>query len=197
MKQGSTRDEILEVALDLFSVNGYEATSISQIADAVGIRKASLYSHFGSKSEILDNVIDMVLTGYEENSLFADADWDDPGFTGDKTGMTAEDAAKILFEKYSPEITVITQGKKGGIIFDGKEVKTYPAFPVEAIDSNGSGDVFHGAFAFAITHGMDYYTACLFSSAVSAIKCTRLGAREGVPTFTQTQNFLKERGINV
>ena len=37
MDKGNTRDEILKVALDLFSVNGYEATSISQIADAVGI----------------------------------------------------------------------------------------------------------------------------------------------------------------
>ena len=116
------------------------------------------------------------------------------GHTG---AQTAEDAARMLFEKYSPETVVITQGKKGGIIFNGHEIKSYPAFTVDAIDSNGSGDVFHGAFAFAITRGMDYYTACLFSSAVSAIKCTRLGAREGVPTYSQTQNFLKERGINV
>ena len=61
MEKGNTRDEILKVALDLFSVNGYEATSISQIADAVGIRKASLYSHFSSKQEILDNVVESVL----------------------------------------------------------------------------------------------------------------------------------------
>ncbi|MBO5598278.1 MAG: TetR/AcrR family transcriptional regulator, partial [Oribacterium sp.] len=64
MEKGNTRDEILDVALDLFSVNGYEATSISQIADAVGIRKASLYSHFASKQDILDNVVDSVLKGY-------------------------------------------------------------------------------------------------------------------------------------
>ncbi|MBR6089678.1 MAG: helix-turn-helix transcriptional regulator, partial [Anaerolineaceae bacterium] len=46
MEKNNTREEILEAALDLFAVNGYEATSISQLADAVGIRKASLYSHF-------------------------------------------------------------------------------------------------------------------------------------------------------
>ena len=44
MDKGNTRDEILNVALDLFSVNGYEATSISQIADAVGIRANRRYS---------------------------------------------------------------------------------------------------------------------------------------------------------
>ncbi|MBR5518064.1 MAG: carbohydrate kinase family protein [Clostridia bacterium] len=116
------------------------------------------------------------------------------GHTGAKT---AEDAAKILFEKYSPEIVVITQGKKGGIIFDGKEVKEYPAFAVEAVDSNGSGDVFHGAFAFAMNMGYNYYDACVFSSAVSALKCTKVGAREGVPTLAEVKDFLKERGVNV
>ena len=92
---------------------------------------------------------------------------------------------------------VITQGKKGGIIFDGNNIESYPAFLVDAVDSNGSGDVFHGAFAFAVTNGMDYKKACVFSSAVSALKCTKVGAREGVPTYDETINFLKERGANV
>ena len=96
MEKTNTRDEILKVALDLFSVNGYEATSISQIADAVGIRKASLYSHFSSKQEILDNVVAAVLTGYDDHSVFANTNWDDPEFTKDKQGMTAEDAADMI-----------------------------------------------------------------------------------------------------
>ncbi|MBE7053143.1 MAG: hypothetical protein E7391_02580 [Ruminococcaceae bacterium] len=116
------------------------------------------------------------------------------GHTGAKD---ARAAAKILYEKYNPEIVVITQGKKGGIIFDGKQVKEYPAFLVDAVDSNGSGDVFHGAFAFSVNKGYNYYDACVFSSAVSALKCTKVGSRESVPTFEETINFLKERGINV
>lgn len=105
----------------------------------------------------------------------------------------AEDAAKILFEKFSPEVVVITQGKNGGIIYDGKKIKAYPAFPVEALDSNGAGDVFHGAFAFAVTKNFGFYKACVFSSAVSALKCTKVGAREGVPSYDETIKFLKER----
>lgn len=116
------------------------------------------------------------------------------GHTGEKT---AEDAAKALYEKYSPEIVVITQGKKGGIMYDGKTVTEYPAFLVEAVDSNGSGDVFHGAFAFAVTNNMDYKKACIFSSAVSALKCTKVGAREGVPTYAETINFLKENSYEL
>ena len=78
MEKGSTREEILEAALDLFAVNGYEATSISQLADAVGIRKASLYSHFANKQDILDTVVETVLKGYADHSIFVRADWDDP-----------------------------------------------------------------------------------------------------------------------
>ena len=116
---------------------------------------------------------------------------------GHTKAETAEDAAKFLFEEYSPEVVVITQGKNGGIIYDGQEKKEYPAFLVDAIDSNGSGDVFHGAFAFAVTRGMNYYDACVFSSAVSALKCTKVGARKAVPSYKETIEFLKERGINV
>ena len=96
MEKSSTREEILEAALDLFSVNGYEATSISQLADAVRIRKASLYSHFANKQDILDTVVETVLKGYADHSIFVRADWDDAEYTKDKTGMKAEDAVKLI-----------------------------------------------------------------------------------------------------
>ena len=76
MERVNTKREILDAALELFSVQGFEATSISQIASAVGIRKASLYSHFENKQAILDAVVQEVLEQYEEHSLFARADWE-------------------------------------------------------------------------------------------------------------------------
>lgn len=115
-----------------------------------------------------------------------------------KTGAdSVSDAAKILYEKYNPEVVVITCGKKGGVMYDGEKISEYPAFLVDAVDSNGSGDVFHGAFAFSVSKEMKYYDACIFSSAVSAIKCMGLGARESVPTYEKTIEFLKGRGVNV
>ncbi|MGN0997089.1 MAG: TetR/AcrR family transcriptional regulator [Candidatus Ventricola sp.] len=75
MERGNTRRQILEASLELFSVQGFEATSISQIASAVGIRKASLYSHFESKQAILDALVDEVLGQYGAHSIFAKADW--------------------------------------------------------------------------------------------------------------------------
>ncbi|NLA56584.1 MAG: TetR/AcrR family transcriptional regulator [Corynebacterium humireducens] len=52
-RQGSTaREEILDAAAELFTTQGFASTSTHQIADAVGIRQASLYYHFPSKTEI-------------------------------------------------------------------------------------------------------------------------------------------------
>ena len=56
----NTKQEILNVSLDLFSIYGFEATSMSKIANTVGIRKASLYSHFESKQAILNEIIDEI-----------------------------------------------------------------------------------------------------------------------------------------
>ncbi len=110
---------------------------------------------------------------------------------------TAEEAANKLYEMYNPEIVVVTQGKKGGIIFDGKTITSYPIYPAKVVDSNGSGDVFHGAFAAAIVKGYDYLKCCHFSSAVSAIKCMGVGARESVPNFETVKNYLRENGYEL
>ncbi|MGN0492933.1 MAG: carbohydrate kinase family protein [Acutalibacteraceae bacterium] len=109
----------------------------------------------------------------------------------------AEDAALMLYGTYRPEVVVITQGKKGGIIFDGDSITAYPAFSVKAVDTNGAGDVFHGAFAAAVVKGFDYEKCCCFSSAVSAIKCTGVVARESVPDFETVKIFLKENGYEL
>ena len=93
MERGNTKQEILEASLELFSVQGFEATSISQIANAVGVRKASLYSHFGSKQAILDALVQEVLEQYEGQSLFARADWEkDAG----SLPQTPDDAVQMI-----------------------------------------------------------------------------------------------------
>lgn len=116
------------------------------------------------------------------------------------TGFTktdnAEAAAKKLYEAYKPDIIVITDGKNGGYMYNGTEFSSYPAFTVDAVDTNGAGDVFHGAFAFARVSGYDYKKSCVFSSAVSALKCTKIGARMGVPSFYEVSAFLSEKFDN-
>lgn len=113
------------------------------------------------------------------------------------TGMkTAPDAAKKLFEMYSPEVVVITEGKRGGIVYDGKTLQSYPIIDTPVVDSNGAGDVFHGAFAFALTRGWNFYKCAMFASATSSLKCTEVGARAAVPTFKEVIDILVENGYN-
>lgn len=52
-EERSTRDRILDVALDLFAEQGYDKTSLREIAEKMGFSKAALYYHFASKSDIL------------------------------------------------------------------------------------------------------------------------------------------------
>jgi sugar/nucleoside kinase (ribokinase family) len=110
---------------------------------------------------------------------------------------TAEEAAKKLYETYSPEVVVITQGKRGGLLFDGEKTVNYPIYPATVVDSNGSGDVFHGAFAAGVIRGFDYEKCCHFASAVSAMKCMGVGARESVPGFDAVKNYMKENGYEL
>ena len=94
MDRGKTKQEILEASLHLFSVQGFEATSISQIAGAVGIRKASLYSHFESKQAILDALVTDILAQYDAHSIFANADWERAA--GDGQALTPDAAAQMI-----------------------------------------------------------------------------------------------------
>ena len=93
MERGNTKQEILEASLELFSVQGFEATSIARIADAVGIRKASLYSHFENKQAILDELVKEVLEQYAKHSIFARKDWEKDSHN---LPMTADEAVQMI-----------------------------------------------------------------------------------------------------
>lgn len=104
---------------------------------------------------------------------------------------TAVEAAAVLWEKYQPKILIITQGSRGGFLWENGTEKRYPAFKVDAIDSNGAGDTFHGAFVAARVKGMEVMEAATFASATSALKCTRFGAQEGIPGFDEVIEFMR------
>lgn len=58
----TTKELIFEAAIDIFAQKGFDATSVREIAEAVGIKKASLYSHYKSKDEILEKIIEYPLS---------------------------------------------------------------------------------------------------------------------------------------
>lgn len=69
-----------------------------------------------------------------------------------------------------------------------------PAYRVDAIDTTGAGDAFHGAFALALAEGRDIKDCARRAAAVAAMKCTRLGSRAGLPSRDELEAFLAARG---
>ena len=106
-----------------------------------------------------------------------------------------EEGAEWIFSQYKPEVFIVTQGAKGGFIFDGKDCVRYKAFPRRAVDTNGAGDTFHGAFLAGMVRGMELKEAANFASAVAGITCSGFGARESVPSFEETMKAIKEAGF--
>jgi sugar/nucleoside kinase (ribokinase family) len=94
------------------------------------------------------------------------------GFVGAKT---VPDAAEGL-KKYTRAFA-ITLGSRGALVFDGNTYHPIAAHPVTAVDTNGAGDMFAGAFLYAITHGHDYASAGKLASRASAEVVSDFGPR--------------------
>ena len=87
-------------------------------------------------------------------------------------------------------VAAVTLGDRGVAWLDGTTIQQLPAFAVDVVDTNGAGDVLHGALAFALGARWHLRDALLFSSAAAALKCTSAGPRNGVPDFASTMSFL-------
>ena len=98
MRNENTAQKILDAALGLFAKKGYDAVSVDEIAKAVGIKAPSIYNHFGSKQEILDALVREVLERYEEHSVFAGTDWDDPTFLKTVGDITPDTALQLILK---------------------------------------------------------------------------------------------------
>jgi sugar/nucleoside kinase (ribokinase family) len=104
-------------------------------------------------------------------------------------------AAAGLSKRFPKALTGITLGRQGAVfVVDGVPVFS-PAFEVEAKDTTGAGDVFHGAFIYGLTRGWALEDTVRFAHAVSAIQCTGIGARTSIPRLDEVRVFLEERGI--
>ena len=101
----NTKQEILNVSLDLFSIYGFEATSMSKIANTIGIRKASLYSHFESKQAILNEIIDEILEYYDKKSIFVNTDWNTEDVPENVDKIVKKIQGQIQFILHDPYIS--------------------------------------------------------------------------------------------
>lgn len=80
----NTKEKIFDVALDLFSKKGYDSVSLREIADEVGIKKSSIYSHYSSKEAILMDIFEYFTDIFENNEMLNN---DEQDLSGDNEAL--------------------------------------------------------------------------------------------------------------
>ena len=159
-------------------IEGYLATSIKHTemaADIIKFAKASSVKVALSLSDpfvveaYADNLRQIIGTGVDHifcNKAEAIA----------FTGTSNEDEAASDLCKYSIS-HVVTSGADGARCFDGEHMIFSQGIEVDAIDTNGAGDMFAGAFLFAITSGKSYQWAADFANVCASMVVKKFGPR--------------------
>lgn len=165
-------------AAEYLYLEGYLVTSATGRAAAIeavriarthGTRVALSLSDPGMVEFFRDGLLEMI--GERVDMLFCNRD-EAIGFTG---AASLEDAAELL--KQHAEYFAITLGPDGALVFDGYKSVRVASAPVKAIDSNGAGDMFAGAFLFAITSGQDFVEAAELANRAAGQVVSQFGPR--------------------
>ncbi len=159
-------------------IEGYLVTSETGRAAAIELRKLAeknqvktaftlsdpaMVQFFGDGlREMIGDKVDLLFCNKDEALGFTQTD-------------TLEDAIEAL-KTYANEFA-ITLGNEGALVFDGEKVITIAPNTVKAIDSNGAGDMFAGAFLYAITNGHSHQEAGDLASAAAAQVVSQYGPR--------------------
>lgn len=91
------------------------------------------------------------------------------------------DRARKLLD-YGPRMVAVTDGQYGAALFTRESAYQAGAIRVEAVDTNGAGDVFCGGLIYGILNGWGLEHTLRFATATAGLKCTALGNREALPT---------------
>jgi sugar/nucleoside kinase (ribokinase family) len=100
----------------------------------------------------------------------------------------AERALRKLRQRH-PGMLCVTLGRRGAMLLDGDVLHHAPAPQVEVVDSTGAGDVFRGAFIYALLRGETPLEILRFANAAAALSCTREGAIDSVASLPEIERF--------
>ena len=94
--------------------------------------------------------------------------------------------------RYGCRVAGVTLGRQGALAWDGGRFHYSPAYRVDAVDTTGAGDIFHGGFVYALLQGWPLSRALDFSCAAAALACTALGARGGIRPVAEIERLMRE-----
>ncbi len=102
------------------------------------------------------------------------------------------EAILILQRRFSDTRILATDGADGSYFVEAGRVHHQPALAVDVVDTNGAGDVWHGAFALRLAENAPLIDAIRFATVAAALKCTRFGGRRGTPARADVEARLKD-----
>jgi sulfofructose kinase len=111
----------------------------------------------------------------------------------DFTGETTEERALEKLGSYAPNV-IITVGDRGLVWKNGAGSGRLQTYKVRAVDTTGAGDVFHGALAACLAQKKEWLESLCYASAAGALCCTKIGARLGIPSKEEVEDFLARQG---
>ena len=107
------------------------------------------------------------------------------------SGEPPEKALKALAQ-WGPREVIITLGAKGSVGWHDGDITSQDAFSVEVMDTTGAGDVYHGAYIYGLLRSWSMPECMRFASAASALKCTEIGGRKGIPSLDKVNAFIRQ-----
>jgi len=171
-------DEQAIKASEYVYIEGYLVTSptakaaakeLKRVAEQHGVKTAMTFSdpsmveYFTEDvRDVLGDGVDLLFCNEKEAMLWTDA--------------TDFEAACQQLKNHARRF-VVTRGARGAHLFDGEHYIDIDSHQVKAVDTNGAGDMFAGAFLYAITHGHDFETAGRLASLASATTVSSFGPR--------------------
>jgi len=148
---------------------------VNGVKVAMTFSDPSMVKYFKDQmASVVGASVDLLFCNEEEAMLFTDTE----------NVSDAREALKKVAKKFA-----ITQGKNGATIFDGDTFIDIEPYSVKAIDTNGAGDMFAGAFMYAITNGHSYAEAGKLASLASSVVVTKFGPRL---TLSETKEILRK-----
>jgi sugar/nucleoside kinase (ribokinase family) len=192
-----SRDEVQADALRrsrYLYVEGYLVSSTTarpavvyarEIAREAGVKTAisfsdpSVVKYFRlGLEEIVGSGVDLLFCNREEALLWAEC----------RTLAKAVDELRRIAGAFA-----VTLGADGALVYDGESLHEIDPVPVTAVDTNGAGDMFAGAFLYGLTHDMDYVQAGRFASLASSKVVGVFGPRLKPEEYARTLNEFLER----
>jgi sulfofructose kinase len=99
-------------------------------------------------------------------------------------------ALEMIQQEYDMKVAAMTLGAYGALAYSEGRFCYSPAFVVSCVDTTGAGDVFHGAFCYAVLEGFSLEETLEFSNAMAALNCTVLGARGGIARSADARKLI-------